>query len=169
MATKKAKGKKKAVKVLPVGRPSEFTKEIGDYICEKISTSEVGIRTLHEQDSKFPSMSTIMRWLKNHSEFRDQYARAKEAQADMFFEQIVEIANTPVLGVTKKSGVNQFGDFEEVTEADAIAHRRLQVDARKWVISKLNPKKFGDKVDITTGGEKLPQTIITWGDKKIQV
>jgi hypothetical protein len=45
---------------------------------------------------------------------------------------------------------------------DMIRHRQLKVDALKWVVSKMLPKKYGDKIDITSGNEKIsqPQIIV---------
>jgi hypothetical protein len=84
-------------------------------------------------------------------------------QADYIFDQIIDIADTTKEGVIIKDGP----DGREVTTADMIQHRRLQVDARKWVVSKLLPKKFGDKIDVTSGDEKLNSTtVITLGNGK---
>lgn len=63
-------------------------------------------------------------------------------------EEIIEIANTPVIGqktVSKATGL-------ETTECDMIEHRRLQVDARKWYLSKVLPKVYGDKLDLNHSG-----------------
>jgi hypothetical protein len=68
--------------------------------------------------------------------------RARELQAEYLIDEIVEIADTPQIGVKtihKPTGT-------ETTEGDMIEHRRLRVDARKWVASKLAPKKYGEKV-----------------------
>lgn len=89
-----------------------------------------------------PHRATVFRWLIAHPEFSDQYARAREAQADALADEIVYIADTPQVGqktVSKATGL-------EITEADMIEHRRLQVDARKWMAGKLAPKKYGERV-----------------------
>lgn len=70
-------------------------------------------------------------------------ARAETRQAHLF-DEIIEIADTPVLGEKRKVTENGV----EVTESDMIEHRRLQIDARKWALGKMNPKKYGDKVGI---------------------
>ena len=51
--------------------------------------------------------------------------------------------------------VNVLEDGKEVVNNDVIQRSRLRYDARKWLVSKLNPKKYGDKIDMTTGGEKI--------------
>jgi hypothetical protein len=90
-----------------------------------------------------------MRWIQQQPEFRNKYAGAREAQADYLAEEIVQIADTPLLGVITK--VDDSGK-RETTEGDMLQHRRLQVDARKWYASKLAPKKYGDKVETTLTG-----------------
>lgn len=92
-----------------------------------------------------PARSTIFKWLGANTEFADQYARAREAQADAIFDDILTIADTMQMG--KKVKRMPGGKLETVT-GDMIEHRRLQVDARKWMAGKLRPKKYGDKIDV---------------------
>lgn len=145
-----------------MGRPSEYTPRVAAIICERLADGE-SLRTIC-RDESLPDRSTVFRWLARQDEegettyadFRDQYARAREAQADALFEDIVEIADTPQLGVKTKT--NEKGETE-TTEADMIEHRRLRVDARKWVAARLAPKKYGDKVmaEVTgKDGKDLP-------------
>lgn len=88
-----------------------------------------------------PSSSMVKRWLAQHSEFRAQYAQAREDQADFYAEQIIEIAD---------DGLNDTYLDDEgntIVDHDVIARSKLRVDARKWVASKLAPKKYGDKIN----------------------
>jgi hypothetical protein len=73
-----------------------------------------------------PDKSTVIRWLADIPEFRDQYARARELQADVYADEIVAISD------------------EVTAEAAAVAKARLQTDSRKWVAGKLRPKVYGD-------------------------
>lgn len=83
-----------------------------------------------------------MRWLNDNPEFQDQYARAREAQADYWAEQIIEISDTPLLGVrTEESDTGT-----KTVQEDMLGHRRLQVDTRKWLMARMAPKKYGDKI-----------------------
>jgi hypothetical protein len=79
-------------------------------------------------------MSMVFRWLANedNAEFRDQYARAREAQADKYADELVDIA-----------------DEGKSEDANII---RLRMDARKWAASKLAPKKYGERLDLNHGG-----------------
>lgn len=89
-------------------------------------------------------------------DFREQYARARESQAEVMFDEILEIAD---------DGSNDFmtvkkGNLEYEMENKEVTNRsRLRVDSRKWYLSKVLPKKFGDKLDMTTNGKDLPTPI----------
>jgi hypothetical protein len=60
--------------------------------------------------------------MKSHPEFLEQYARARELQTDIFIDEIIDIADS--------------------TEND-VQRDRLRIDSRKWIASKLKPKKYG--------------------------
>lgn len=84
-----------------------------------------------------------------------RYAHAREKRAEMLFEEMLEIADTPKEGVTTR--IDKDGNF--ITEhSDMLGHRKLQIDTRKWALSKMLPKKYGEKLDVTTDGEALPPT-----------
>jgi hypothetical protein len=113
-----------------------------------------------------PDKSTVYRWLASSDEalkpFQDQYARARVVQADIRFDEIRDIADTPLKGVKRtitpgkiidKETGERGPDIVEVVEADMIEHRRLQIDARKWIAAKLAPKKYGDKLAVVGGAE----------------
>jgi hypothetical protein len=138
------------------GRPSTFTQEIADAICERIADGE-SLRSICGDDG-FPTKSTVFKWLNDFPGFSDQYARAREAQADSLFDEIITIADTPLIG--EKVKVLPDGK-EETTRGDMIEHRRLQVDARKWMAGKLRPKKYGEKVTQEhTGDPEKPVRVI---------
>lgn len=134
--------KEKASTKRPPGRPSSYTPAIGQTICERLAKGE-SLRKICETDG-LPTMTSVFRWLEKDEKFREQYARARELQADTLADEILDIANTPQIGtksVSKATGL-------EITEGDMIEHRRLQVDARKWYASKLAPKKYGERQQI---------------------
>lgn len=131
-----------------MSRPSSFTQEQADAICVKLASGQ-SLRSICAEDDQ-PDQTTVYRWLRDNEAFRQQYARAREDQAETLFDQMVTIADTPLMGlktVTKVTGV-------EMTEGDMIEHRRLQVETRKWVLGKMAPKKYGDRIDLNHGGQK---------------
>src|SRR5580704_13515149 len=126
------------------GRPSAYTDEIADAICLRIAEGE-SLREICKDDG-MPDKVTALRWLQKpqYAEFRTQYARAREEQADRFADEILEIADdstgdVEILPVTD-------GVAAEVVNHENIQRSRLRVDARKWAASKLAPKKYGDRV-----------------------
>jgi plasmid stabilization system protein ParE len=145
-----------AVSPVKTGRPSKFTEEVAYAICARLADGE-SLRSIC-QDDDMPGRRTVLDWLDDdaNASFRAKYARAREAQADLLAEEIVQIADTPQMGtksVSKVSGI-------EISEGDMIEHRRLQVDARKWYAAKLAPKKYGDKItNELTGADGAPLTI----------
>jgi hypothetical protein len=113
-----------------------------------------------------PGMTTVFMWLSLSNkqlwrdDFREQYARAKQESADMMAEQILDIANTPTKGKVTITKTIMDKDGKPVTtievrEDDMLGHRRLQIDTRKFLMAKMKPKIYGDKMDLTTDGEKI--------------
>jgi hypothetical protein len=121
------------------GRPSKYTKEIADTICELTATTTKGIRSIAEEAGV--GVRTIFDWLHSNEEFAQQYARAKEEQADLMVETIIEVAFDGSRDDTPFTGSNH------------VQRDRLKVDALKWIASKLKPKKYGDKLDVEHSGK----------------
>lgn len=111
-----------------LGRPTDYTKDMADKICEKISGG-LSLRAICAE-SGMPARGTVYRWLIENADFQDQYTRARDKQADYFAEEIIEIADSAE------------------AESAAVAKAKLQIDARKWAASKIAPKKYGDKREI---------------------
>jgi hypothetical protein len=124
-----------------MARPSDFTKELGDEICNQLSEG-LSLRTVCLSDT-MPSKTTVFNWLRTNKEFLDQYARAKEESADALYEETIDIADEDVI---KK----------DISDNARVQVQRLRVDTRKWMMSKMKPKKYGDKIDHTTNGKDLP-------------
>src|SRR5271155_419846 len=136
----------------PIGRPSLFTTELGDEICNRIADGE-SLRAICAE-VEMPDKATVFRWLsaEGNKDFRNQYIRAREAQADVLFDEIHQIADTPQKGTkTVRRGEGDNSTVER-TEADMIEHRRLQIDARKWLVGKMAPKKYSDKKQVEHAG-----------------
>jgi hypothetical protein len=127
-------------------RTTELTDEICSLLAEGKSLREI-CRT-----EGMPSVGTVLRWVGEDEHLREQYTRAREMQADAYFDEIVLIADTPQRG--ERRTIKPDGS-EEVVELDMIEHRKLRVDARKWSAARMAPKKYGDRVDVTSGGEKI--------------
>lgn len=130
----------------------EQIEEKFDIIIEDISENGLSLRRALDGMSS----RTFFEWLDEDKEKQKRYARACEARADRIFEEIIEIADKQ-----DKDVIGEDENGNEIINHNIIARNRLQVDARKWAVSKMNPKKYGDKIDHTTGGEKLPSNAPT--------
>ena len=135
------------------GRPSKYSNALADKICERLASGESLVRVCKDPD--MPGLSTVFRWLADNESFRDNYARAREVQADVLADEILDIAD---------DGINDsYTDDEggERTNYDVIARSKLRVDARKWIASKLLPKKYGERqqVDATVTTRELPASV----------
>ena len=139
----------------PGGRPTKYTQDLADEICEQLAMG-ISMRTIAGSD-KMPAMSTLFKWLREIDEFSEQYAKAKQESADAMAEDVIYIADTPVMGEIRT--IRPDGSIE-VKQDEMLGHRRLQIDTRKWLMAKMKPKKYGDKIDMTTNGKDLPTPIL---------
>jgi len=122
-----------------VGRPSDFTQELADLICQTMAEGN-SLRAVCREKG-MPAVSTVCRWLAEKPAFQEQYARARESMADTMFEELLEIADDSSGDYTDTPNGQKFN-------GENVQRSRLRVDARKWAISKIAPKKYGDKLDI---------------------
>lgn len=112
-------------------------------ICERIAEGET-VRQI-ANDEHMPSARTIYLTLATDAEFSHQYARAREAQLERWEDEILEIAD---------DGTNDWmqrghGDDDpvEVPNHEHISRSKVRIDARKWLMAKRLPKKYGDRVE----------------------
>lgn len=125
----------------PVGRPSKYTDELGMTICEAIVSGKAIRQVCDEVEI---GVTTLFRWLDENEEFRQRYARSKDLQAELMADEIKSIADeNPVCEVPTKSG-----DVFTSTDRGGVERNRLRVDSRKWIASKLLPKRYGDKLAV---------------------
>lgn len=136
---------------------------MADRICAELAIGR-SLRSILREDDDLPAMSTIFKWLRENKQFSEQYARAKEEAADAMSEDILEIADDASDDVSVIE--DEDGNETEKTNHENIQRSKLRVDTRKWIMSKMKPKKYGDKLDLTSGGDKLPAPI--YGGKSVQ-
>lgn len=127
------------IPVVKVGRPSKYTKELGEEICNTLSVSIDGLRRICAANAHFPESSTIKEWRHNNKEFSALYEAAKLKQALGFAEDIIDIVDYNIEDMIMT-------DKGLTPNPVAIARARLRMDARKWIACKLLPKVYGEKV-----------------------
>lgn len=129
-----------------MGRPSKYTKELADKICERLSYGR-GLRSICRDKDIPVKESTVRAWcVKNINGFYAQYTRARKIGVDAWVDDIIEIADDGTNDYYEDSKGNLKFDQENVNRS------RLRVDTRKWIMAKLNPEKYGDSQKIEHGG-----------------
>lgn len=107
------------------------------------------------------SQSTFFGAVLDNEEIQKQYARAMDIRAAIIFDQIEEIADD-------SSGDELIDDKGNVRQNNEFIQRsKLRVDARKWMLARMNPKKYSDKISIdhTTQGNKMDTPVPPWMTK----
>lgn len=136
-----------------VGRPSDYTPELAANICNRLADGE-SLRAVCAADG-MPDKSTVFRWLAAREDFRDQYARAREAQADHLADEIIEISDDGTNDWMERRSEAEKGAGVQtgwVLNGEHVQRSRLRVDARKWFASKVAPKKYGDRIETEHSG-----------------
>lgn len=135
---------------MTAGRPSIYSKELADKVCERIAEG-ASIRTACAPDG-MPSISTFFKWIRENQEFAQQYARATEERTEAMSEDILDIADD---GSNDLMTIQKGSQSYEIENKEVTNRSRLRVDTRKWLMSKMKPKKYGDKVDVTSDGKAI--------------
>lgn len=115
---------RKRNRAAPSGRPADPTPELIDEICRRLVDGE-SLRAICE-DPIMPHAGTMMRWVRDDERLEKQYVRARELQGELWAHEIIEIADT--------------------SPAEEAQKTKLRVDTRKWLMSRILPKKYGDKL-----------------------
>lgn len=139
------KEKDKQVKTKKVGRPSSFSDEMDLIICDRMMSGE-SLRKIC-QDPTMPDKKTVLVWLRDNPVFRVHYDLARQMQLDFMAHEIIDIADD----TTEDDIFTEAGN--RVANSEWIARSRLRIDARKWIMAKLMPKKWGEKLEVDNKGE----------------
>lgn len=145
-----------------MGRPSGYSEEISLRICERLVEGE-SLRAIC-RDEDMPSQSMVFRWLETDEAFRERYARARELQADTFADELTEICDD---GRNDWMLAHGGEDAGWKANGENIQRARLRVDTRKWIASKLKPKKYGDKIETTHQGPNGGPIVISSIDAEL--
>lgn len=133
-----------------VDKKNQASSVIIDRICEGESLRSI---LMHADRNILPTMAVFLKWVSQDKELEKQYARAMEIRADSMFDEIIEIAD-------ESNADLDIGDDEKLRViGESVQRSRLKVDARKWALSKMQPKKYGDKIDVTSDGDKIENTV----------
>lgn len=148
-----------------IGRPTDYTQELGEEICEAIANDSKGLRRLCKEHEHWPAREVIYRWKRKYPEFSHQYVKAKEHQIEALVDEILDIADDTSHDTIIK--VDDDGNERAVCNSEWINRSRLRIDTRKWLAAKLCPRLYGEKdervslkfpSDLTKGNALLPMS-----------
>ena len=97
--------------------------------------------------------STFLGWVKPEGKLADRYAQAREDMIHTIAEEVLQISDTDPVSIVDQNGISRY-------DSAAVQHQRLRVDSRKWLLSKMMPKVYGDKTtQEVTGANGGPLTV----------
>ena len=125
-----------------IGAPTTFNQRTADLICILLAEG-MSLRQILREDKTgvMPAQSTVYEWLLRHPLFAEQYARAREEQADTNADEIIAIADEMPPEYTDKDGKTSL-------DQTYIQWQKNRIDARKWTAAKLKPRKYGDRMAV---------------------
>lgn len=129
------------------GRPTLYTEELAEEICQGIASTNEGLQALCDRNSHWPDRATIFIWMRKYSEFFNRYTKAKEHQAEVQVDYMLALANEP----------HKYIDSETGQERTDVPMLRVKMDAIKWQASKLAMKRYGDKTETVVTNPELLQ------------
>ncbi len=126
------------------GRPTIFTQHIANVICMRIAEGE-SLREIVKTEG-MPDRTTVYDWLLRDEAFANQYARAREEQADTLADEILAIADeNPEVDYIR----DKHGNVVDIKiDSGYVSYQKQRIDTRKWVAMKLKPKKYGDRMAV---------------------
>lgn len=124
-----------------------------DVVCNALASSSKSLTTIladGHAGNTLPDFATVARWLARGGNICEQYARAKEAQADFMAEELAELHNKAWVPAEDDKGNAILVDGKPIMTVDkaSAAIVRIEADNKKWLMSKLRPKKYGEKLEI---------------------
>ena len=133
---------------------TQFKQETADIICNRLCEGE-SLRKICADDG-MPACSTVFKWLAERAEFSEQYARAREVQADVLVDEIINIADDATNDWMERHSDD--GNRAWVLNGEHVQRSKLRIEARKWTAGQLRPKKYGNKLDVAHSGNPIQIT-----------
>ena len=134
--TVRAKAKGPFKRKRPAHRPTKFTPELGETICELIACGSLMKDAAREVG--IPP-ETVCRWVAKHEDFREAYATARVLRTEVWAEELVEIADD----ASHDYRIDQEGNC--IFDAENVHRARLRIDTLKWQLVRLDPRLWGNR------------------------
>lgn len=132
-----------------MSRTSSYTPELAQTIIERLSAGET-LRAICRDDG-MPHDRTVRGWvIDDHEGFAAPYMRARELGAHAMFDEAIEIADDGGNDWMQRNDPNNPG---WQANGEHIQRSKLRLDQRRWALSKIVPKVFGDRLDLNHSGD----------------
>lgn len=132
------------------GRPSTYSEEVAAELCSRLAEGK-SLRSVCKADD-MPSVPTVFKWIRDFPAFLKQYEVAKAESADAMVDEMLDIADDGTNDWMERLGEDG-QPIGYVLNGEHVQRSRLRLDARKWIASKLKPKKYGEKVGLEMSGK----------------
>lgn len=126
---------------------ASITPEIYNRICERIADGE-SLRAVC-RDPQMPDKSTFFRYMRENPLVRDQYTRATDQRCVTLAEDAIDISDD---GSNDWMAENDPENPGYRLNGEHVQRSKLRVETRKWFLSKLQPKVYGDKSSVELSG-----------------
>ena len=150
-----------------MGRPPiPFDQAIADEICERIVESRMGLEHVLDsmraepEFSATPGLTTIYKWMDQYPAFAESSARARILSADTYVDAALNESHTSRIGEIEMVKETKDGTFKESKIADNVERSKLIVQTLLKRAGQLNPKKYGEKVDMNLTGEVAIKRVV---------
>ena len=120
-----------------------FRQDIADKVCAALTDGQ-SLRKACASEG-MPDPSTVLRWVEQYPEFSQQYTQARARSYQLLADEIIDISDDSSADLVETDNGSRF-------DAERVARSKLRVDSRKWMLSKMLPKVYGEKVDVNHGG-----------------
>lgn len=128
---------------MPGGRPSAYDLQTAEAILVLLAEGQSLSEICRRDD--MPARSTVSLWIANNVEgFADKYVGARDAQAEHFADEIIEISDDGRNDWVERNAGD--GETGVVVDHEHIARSKLRVDSRKWLMARMAPKRYGDRI-----------------------
>jgi hypothetical protein len=135
----------------PRGRPSAYTEEIAAEILQRLTDGES--LTSICKGEHLPAKATVLAWaMENRGGFSDRYARAREIQLDAIADELLDLTDDSRNDWMEREGKD--GEVQILLDREHLDRTKLRIDTRKWLLTKLKPQRFGDKIEQTHKGDE---------------
>ena len=134
-----------------MGRPTDYIKELGDKICNLLANGK-SLKSICEGED-MPDKSSVYKWLREDKDFSNNYTQATLDRTEAQLEELNELGAESIL-VAQQTGDKRAGAV--------VQAYKLKADNMKWVMARMKPKKYGDKIDMTSDGKAITVEIISY-------